>query len=258
MIWSPLLNTSGVSNKLFHVSDWLPTLLSSAEIPFAKSDFDGVDQWSNLKNNQETGVRTQLLINIDPVDEWSGIIKDNFKLVSKAVRNNFDDWLNVANVETNLTDQTYVQLVMQSDTYRAIGRALTKTEILEKIHESVVECATPPTSDHPQFCGDTKNRCLFNIIEDPCEFYDLSEAHPEIVESLSKLLQEYENVMVPPLNQPSDPRSDPIHHNRTWVPWMDSNASTVQTFKASTRIFFSKLINLSTLYVKSIVDTSRN
>lgn len=218
-----MLNISSVSNKLFHISDWLPTLLSSAGIEYDRSDFDGVDQWSDFTNDNEVPVRTQLLVNIDPVESWSGIIKDDFKLVRKTIRDHMDDWLNMANTETNLTDQTYVQLVMQSDVYRAIDSRLTETEILEKVGKSIVRCPKPPNVDSLQNCGSSKTVCLFNIAADPCEFNDIADEQTEVVQKMSKLLRHYLKVMVPPLNQPRDDKSDTIFHNMTWVSWNDLN-----------------------------------
>lgn len=230
MIWSPILklNAPTISDKLFHISDWLPTLLSSARIDFNRGDFDGVDHWSEFTNDPKGSefVRTQLLVNIDPVEGWSSVIKDDFKLVNKTVRDRMDDWLNMANVDTNLTDQTYVQLVMQSEVFHAVDSILTEDDILKGVRRSIISCSKPPGPDHPLFCGDSKTVCLFNIMEDPCEFFDHAEKYPEIVERLSTLLQEYEKSMVPPLNKPSDERSDPIHHNGTWVSWDDVEALT--------------------------------
>ena len=54
---------------MFHVTDWLPTLLSAAGGDSAKLDMgkiDGVDQWGSLKDSS-AGKRREMLYNINPL-----------------------------------------------------------------------------------------------------------------------------------------------------------------------------------------------
>lgn len=227
MIWSPLLQQKSprISNQLFHVSDWLPTLLALAEID-TYDKFDGVNQWQSFIGDTNQTQRSHLLVNIDPMDNWSGIIQNEYKLVNKTNRDETDDWLNNANNETNLNDDTYVQLIMSSDVFKALESHLTSSDILKAFQDSVVTCIKPFNVTNDQLCDKSKNVCLFNIKEDPCEYHDLSKTHLEIVENLSNMLEAYENSMIAPLNQPRDEQSNPIHHDGIWIAWNDvSNVS---------------------------------
>ena len=54
-----------LSSSLFHMSDWLPTLLSAARIASGGGvildDVDGVDQWESLTSNLNHHPRKELL-----------------------------------------------------------------------------------------------------------------------------------------------------------------------------------------------------
>lgn len=58
-----------VFNELFHVTDWMPTILSAIQAPTvsrpsAVNDIDGYDQWSNLISPTTTQVRDDILIHL--------------------------------------------------------------------------------------------------------------------------------------------------------------------------------------------------
>uniref|UniRef100_A0A1B6EYZ5 Sulfatase N-terminal domain-containing protein n=1 Tax=Cuerna arida TaxID=1464854 RepID=A0A1B6EYZ5_9HEMI len=61
--------------------------------------------------------------------------------------------------------------------------------------------------------------CLFNIVEDPCEYHNLAAEQPDLVNDLVELLKSYHPV--PINNKGVDPRSFPSHWNNTWTTWMD-------------------------------------
>lgn len=88
---------------------------------------------------------------------------------------------------------------------------------------------------------------LYNVIEDPSEFYEVSAQHPDLVKTILERLQYYQNRVrnyskslkpfifeakfikflinsqaVPPRNKPHDPKSDPTNFGGAWTPWLDS------------------------------------
>ena len=83
------------------------------------------------------------------------------------------------------------------------------------------------------FCGDKPKNisttcykapkfCLFNITADPCEYHDLSEKLPQILEMMKTRLQSYKDSMVPALrNATKDTRSNPKLHGGVWKPWVE-------------------------------------
>ena len=70
-----------------------------------------------------------------------------------------------------------------------------------------------------------KRLWLFNIAEDPNEYYDLSESQPEIVALLLDRLKAYNSTAVPVKYPPSDPEADPALHNDTWTNWGDEECA---------------------------------
>ena len=74
---------------------------------------------------------------------------------------------------------------------------------------------TPPKPSDPV----GKRLWLFNIAQDPNEFYDLSEFRPDVVEQLYERLQAYYATAVPTRFPPGDPKADPKLHNNTWTYW---------------------------------------
>lgn len=70
-----------MSNQLFHVSDWLPTLYSAAGGDLQDlAPVDGVNQWDVLSIGNGN-VRDRILLNIDEVTRTEAAIFQRFKLV---------------------------------------------------------------------------------------------------------------------------------------------------------------------------------
>ena len=66
-IWSPLLKRKGIAtDQLFHVVDWLPTLHEAAGGNVADlGEIAGVSQWDSLRDGEQKGPRTELMVNLD-------------------------------------------------------------------------------------------------------------------------------------------------------------------------------------------------
>lgn len=107
-IHSPLLPTEKrgtIYHGLFHVTDWLPTIvhgvLGKPEVLSSLGRLDGINQWQAIMGNIETNdtfPRKEILLNIDnlgPTGHDQGyttaaIIHDNFKLVLNE--ENYSTW----------------------------------------------------------------------------------------------------------------------------------------------------------------------
>ena len=90
LIWSPLLrNTPRVSNQLAHIQDWLPTLLTAANVsltPRQSTKLDGKDLWKSL-GDPATPTYREVLITIDTERNVSALRRGRWKLVQ--------GWINV-------------------------------------------------------------------------------------------------------------------------------------------------------------------
>lgn len=98
-IWSPLIRRpKRVSNDLMYIADWLPTLVSAANIgsKVQIGKIDGVDMWPSIsgettKNDNNGNNRAEVLVNIDPIFNYSAIRRGDFKYVLGTVGNG-EEW----------------------------------------------------------------------------------------------------------------------------------------------------------------------
>lgn len=226
VIYSPLIKKPGrVSTEFFHITDWLPTLLAAADIkaPQSTKKLDGIDQWNTISVGS-AGKRREVLLNINPVVGWSGFIKDGWKLVKKPNEPVVDIWLSKASIGTAFADDlSYVNSIHNSDVQMAIGKHLKNSNIMEILRTNEIHCDAPPNkATNPMDCDFAhKQYCLFNIIRDPCEFYDVSEVYPDILIQVKNALLKYESTMVSSLYKPTDANCNPAYFNNTWVSWND-------------------------------------
>ncbi|XP_012939276.1 arylsulfatase I [Aplysia californica] len=90
---SPLLHTQGyVSEQMLHVCDWLPTLYAAAGgDPSTLHNLDGFNAWDMLSRNS-SGVRTEMLHNIDPIGDFAGVRVGDYKLLIGDVGMRWDGW----------------------------------------------------------------------------------------------------------------------------------------------------------------------
>ncbi|KAG8194371.1 hypothetical protein JTE90_010987 [Oedothorax gibbosus] len=81
-----------------------------------------------------------------------------------------------------------------------------------------VNCGKRHT-DPSSICEPMKASCLFDILNDPCEYNNLATKLPRTVQELEGLLDQYRSQAVPVRNRPLDPASNPKYHGYAWVPW---------------------------------------
>ncbi|GFT97981.1 arylsulfatase B [Nephila pilipes] len=199
-IYSPLLKyTSRVSMDLMHITDWLPTLYRAAGGDvLSLGKLDGCDMWDTL-SLKKPSPRSEVLLNIDPINRVSALRVGHFKLIQGTVYGGkWDGW------------------------YGPSGRENTSMHDLFdfKLPGAEIECK-PKSDNASSNCKPAIKPCLFDVVEDPCEYYNLADDHPQIVEMLLNKLSKYNATAVLPGNKPMDPRSNPKYHNYQWINWMD-------------------------------------
>jgi arylsulfatase B len=80
-----LKSTQRISNQLFHLSDFLPTLVAIAGgEPTQITNIDGVNQWDSLRNPESSSPRQSLLLDIFNGFSYPqfAAIKGNYKIVT--------------------------------------------------------------------------------------------------------------------------------------------------------------------------------
>lgn len=195
-VHSPLLNkTSRISDRLLHVCDWFPTILKLAGGNLSDVDTDGFDVWDTVSND-EPSPRREILLNIDPVDNYGALRSGDYKVITGQVYDgHWSGW------------------------YPPEGEDQEIKSINQLPGASVVSCPPIPVNASSN-CQPAKSPCLFHIKNDPCEFYNLADTYPDILSQLMERLQFYNSTMVPPGKKKSDPNANPKLHGGNWVPWM--------------------------------------
>ena len=64
-----------------------------------------------------------------------------------------------------------------------------------------IECGPIPANASTN-CDPEKKPYLYHIPSDPCEFHNIADQNPDIVQELMSLMSKYYASMVPPLNKP--------------------------------------------------------
>ncbi|KAH7966983.1 hypothetical protein HPB49_021170 [Dermacentor silvarum] len=82
-----------------------------------------------------------------------------------------------------------------------------------------IPCGTRDESK--PICNSTQAPCLFDIVADPCEYRNIAEEKPQIVEQLQARIKAFEQTAVKPSNLPRDQAALPKNHGGFWVTWKD-------------------------------------
>ncbi|XP_058126650.1 arylsulfatase B [Anopheles ziemanni] len=217
-IWSPLLsNVSRVSHQTMQVVDWLPTLYEAAggnvsELP---DELDGISVWNELSSGEPTG-RIEILHNIDDIWGSAALRIGKWKLLKGSHYNgSWDGWYGPSGTREESAYQ--IDAVLNSP----VGRILTaydgmpsKKKIIHLRRAATVACGYGANMENE--CKPMEGVCLFDLESDPCEYNNLADEHPDIVQSLLARLLAYNSTAVPPANLEDDPRGEPQHWNYTW------------------------------------------
>ncbi|XP_052803906.1 arylsulfatase B-like isoform X1 [Mya arenaria] len=203
------------TDNMVHVSDWLPTLYSAAGGSIADlGDIDGLDLWDMMKKGGEN-VRHEILHNIDPVSKFSAIRVDGYKLIQGDISGHRNDgWYSC----TPPTDYGNITQQVQEKYHHANNHS--KERFTRNPYTPyVIDCGPRPntTSD----CDPYRKPCLFYIPTDPCEYNDVAEFNPAIVQSMLRRIDQYSATAVAPVNKPEDKNANPLFYGGVWSPWLD-------------------------------------
>jgi len=191
-IWSPLLKKSKrVSNQLIHVTDWLPTIMhvAGANDTYNKTELYGMNMWEVLSNDIPS-----------PRDE----IIHNYDKASGAIR---------------MGDYKVIAIGPEASYTKSYGGWYKPESMNVTTLDLTVKCAE--RNESLIACNHTTSPCLFNVIEDPCEFNNIAEENPQLLKSMMKKMLDFAQVSQAPRNCPTEKRSAPVYHGRAWVPWIE-------------------------------------
>jgi len=202
-----------------HVIDWYPTILSlidggdtllttaNDELKLLSVDdnyvgeIEGINQWSFINGeSNDVSFRDEFLYNIDP-----NLCIDGVGSVCGAIR----------------YKQYKLILANRHDT--------SSWTSLWKSGTSTIDCgdssSTVSTISSSRCQGSTQEEaCLFDIENDPCELFDISDDNEDVVTLMYTKLQEYYNTLNPPLEMLYDSEEslcNPDNFNGFWTPFVD-------------------------------------
>lgn len=205
---------------MMHVSDWLPTLYSAAGGRVTDlGTIDGMDMWQMLRVNG-SNVRNEILHNIDPKSHFSAIRVGDYKLIQGSISGGRDDsWYPCnppAAPDINRDDDS-------SDYYYVYEEqiSISRNKRYAPNMPYNINCGTPPVNRTTN-CIPKKSPCLFHIPTDPCEYNNLADAYPDVVENLAGRIKELAGTAVEPVNKPTDKLANPSFHGGVWIPWQGS------------------------------------
>ncbi|OQV17735.1 putative Arylsulfatase J [Hypsibius exemplaris] len=217
-IWSKLLKKKGiVTDQLFHVADWLPTLYEAAggnvsDLP----NLTGISQWTSLKEGTKKGDRTELVALINPVRNVFGFVYQEpgsgtlYKIVGGPGSSHITGWYK--------TEGTNATLKMVNPTSVSVN------------------CGHPEGIERT-VCQPWLADCLFDLTNDPCELNNIAAAKPEMVNLMKNKVVSYNATAYPSVRQPYDPTSNPELFQNWWTPWQDPEpvrkASSCLPFQSS-------------------------
>ncbi|XP_031839749.1 arylsulfatase B [Nomia melanderi] len=227
-IWSAkLLPEPGrLGSQMFHVTDWLPTLLDAAGGNPWDLSIDGMNLWDALKNNDESPRKT-VLHNIDNIYGISAITHRDYKLIKGSTyEGQWDGWYGPSGREWAY-DVPRVISSLAGRAVASIGLKLAPKRIRELQSSVMVKC--PPRNETLPPCKPLKAPCLFDIRRDPCEGNNIAKLFPEIVNDLWEEIQRLNDSSVHPGNLPWDQKANPVFWDHTWTNFGDH----LNSFEAS-------------------------
>lgn len=73
-----------VSRQMFHIADWLPTLITAAGGDASNLSIDGINLWNALSEDTDSP-RTSILHNIDDIYGVSALTVGDWKLIQGKI-----------------------------------------------------------------------------------------------------------------------------------------------------------------------------
>lgn len=234
-IWAPHL-FSGTFDHLFHVTDWLPTIVEGmAGIPVSSLvsyEIDGINQWPKFFDSSQPG-RTEALLHFDPPDvhnkvgsivyrqgKWKLI--QGFPNCTRPGRKQRDSELEEVFVPERLQKRGPQHNPWAFNPQKDV-------EMPEKWHYP--HCPDgwlgfdgkwyEPTDMNKD---ETNLVWLFDLDADPGEWDDVSQQHPDVIQTIQNAMDPYLATPVTQQIPHLDENADPELFGGFWAPWVPSDA----------------------------------
>ncbi|KAI5646463.1 sulfatase domain-containing protein [Phthorimaea operculella] len=226
LLWNPSLSP-GIWHGLFHVTDWLPTLVAAAGGSWIPN-IDGVNQWNTLINGGQPK-RNELLLTIDDVGGWAAFREGDFKIIVGELKKENCRYQGMELKALRLDAPFYEQALLESETCLVFRETLDEVLDLDSAFAKrnrsnlVSRNIQYPIQDAVSCIPTRAKGCLYNITADPLEAKDLWDSSPELVQRMSLRLRTLWSELKPRWPPLLDMRANPASHNYTWTPWVPND-----------------------------------
>ena len=234
------------SKEMFHITDWLPTLLSASGSSSKKKlqDIDGVDQWTSLSRGLPTP-RKIMVYNLKILPVEGAIRVGDFKLMFGRDFKK-DGWydtdintfpkgtfrrgnrMEASNPFGYSKDMVFIRNMSHYEhLFNVTARDETDDEYTEDIDDEVSLMRMMGndydiSSNKYQIIFDLRwpnlKKHLFNIPADPEERVDLKDEQPQLVEDMRLIVRDMYASFVERDYPDKSKRGSPRHFNNIWSP----------------------------------------
>lgn len=133
--------------------------------PVDLGSLDGYNMWETLSNNAPSP-RTEVLLNIDPINKVSALRVGNFKIIQGTAYNGqWDGWYGPSGRENFTHTEMFKKKFSKQPGFNSELLCNQLPAMLEKKNTS---------------CFPAKSPCLFDVTADPCELNNLADEKPEV------------------------------------------------------------------------------
>lgn len=208
---SMLKNRGYTYDGLIHAVDWMPTMISAAG-GSPVTDIDGVDQWPAIVQGSQSK-RNEFIYNLDnmfpAVNGHAAIRSGDYKLID-GFPGPYPFWYKPQQYEKDEP----IQRCHLSKQQHHLKNHKYKDHVYEPYEYQKHE-----NEEIIGMCNETFGFYqLFNLKDDPNEYYNLAFREPHKVMELKNKLDIYKKSMVPANFPKNDPNSKPEYFDGYWSP----------------------------------------
>ncbi|XP_077994837.1 arylsulfatase J-like [Glandiceps talaboti] len=190
---------SRIFNGMMHMVDWLPTIyhLAGGNVTDLKH-LDGLNIWDSISSDIPSP-RTEILHNIDPLYKNAALRVGDYKIIIGEKK-------------------IYWFTPPQFD--KGFKNVSSASKGWKDPRADIIHCGPVPAVAYTN-CDLPMKPCLYNIRDDPCEYFNLADKYPDVLQYLLHKVDQYNATAVSPWIPPVDKNANPRLHNDTWMPWID-------------------------------------
>lgn len=133
LAWFPTM-TPRINRELFHVTDWLPTIVAAAGGNLT-TQIDGINQWETLTKDEKSK-RRDILITIDDQNGWAAFRDGDFKMIVGELDEANSGYYGMELKALRKPPPNYEAKLLESETFRVFKETLS---LLVDVDEAIAK-----------------------------------------------------------------------------------------------------------------------